>query len=1255
MIKRYLITLIVILTLLFCSYEIYAHDTEYDVFYVDSRNKSFQDGSIESPYSTINQALNYIKDNMVILVAGGIYNENLILPENNSVRIVGGFQDIGFSISEKDYFPTIIRGNKDKAVIHIEYTGGQGNHENYEIENITLENGQRGIYAINMGNGGIASLRVSNCIIRDNSGLTDYTDYGGGIYSNGFRALINLNLIQNNSCGKAGGIFVRNHDIGDDILLIEGNTIENNSVFADHGAGAYIQVYTGIIRQNTFRFNHILESYGWGGGLVIDGNTYTGFNDDVFMALYNNIYHDNEAPSGGSGIFIDEGANIRMKNELIHSNTVIGSYLNAPVYIDGPRGTVHAKTIMTNCTITKNTGGQYSYGHAIGSTGGSEVYAKNSIFWSNNSSNNNGGDFFIDNDSSLIIQYCIYDSENTGNGLFIMENSFSADPLFGEFQNNNFYLKSREGRWDSSQGIWMADTDHSPAIDAGDPQSSYIFEPAPNGNRVNMGVYGNTIYASKSEMNDQEPTYQIGPDRIYKTLQEITGLLNPGDIVEVDGDHIYPGEIIFNRPGTSLEKIHIKGIRINGNRPIISGGVNAIAFTTPYPYNTYEGGHHYILEGFEISGASNRGIFHQARDLIIRDCLVRDCANGILGADQGSGSLLLEYTEITRCGEGGSRHQIYMATDQINNPGSIFRMQHCFIHEGLGGNNVKSRAERNEIYYNWIEGAYYHELELIGADWNADGGNPHLAREDSDVVGNVLIKKQTIAGNNPNFYTIRIGGDGTGESHGRYRFLNNTIICGTSAVFRIFDSLDSLEVQNNVLFNPSGNVLFKRTVEAEWVTGSEIISGKNNWVKTGTQQIPEGLSGTIFGLDPGFQDISSNNLFPLPDSALRNAGTLPTESLPGFEFPDPLPQPLKMPPSGIIQDLFSASDRIIHENIDIGAYEYNPDIMYNLTLLYQPDYIDVILSGAGTYITGEIIEISAHLYRAYNQGLPGKSYEFIEWTGSHTYLLNDPYSPVTSLEMPNHSIIFTAVFQNNIPSPPSDLQANAITSSQIILNWADNSNNETGFIIERKHDLSDPWIQIADINQNTVNYHDTGLNPESTYYYRLKAYNSHGHSDYSNEASATTLSVTIDSFPVYRFFNTVRGGHLYTISEYERDYIIFNFHEWSYEGISFEVFIDNVFDTRPAYRFFNTITGIHIYTISEYERDTIMQINEWNYEGIAFFVHDEQVEDTIPVFRFFNSVRGGHLYTISDHEREYIISNLPEWNYEGISFYVISL
>ena len=46
---------------------------------------------------------------------------------------------------------------------------------------------------------------------------------------------------------------------------------------------------------------------------------------------------------------------------------------------------------------------------------------------------------------------------------------------------------------------WIyTDTETSPCIDAGDPAYDYTLEPEPNGERINMGAYGNTKYASKS-------------------------------------------------------------------------------------------------------------------------------------------------------------------------------------------------------------------------------------------------------------------------------------------------------------------------------------------------------------------------------------------------------------------------------------------------------------------------------------------------------------------------------------------------------------------------------------------------------------------------------------------------------------------------------------------------------------------------------------------------------------------------------------
>ena len=404
--------------------------------------------------------------------------------------------------------------------------------------------------------------------------------------------------------------------------------------------------------------------------------------------------------------------------------------------------------------------------------------------------------------------------------------------------------------------------------------------------------------------------YQVGPGRTYTTLQQVTGLLNPGDVVEVDGNATYPGDLVFTRPGTAAQPITVRGVRVNGQRPVLSGGTNTVTFSTPWPYSG-PGADHYVFEGFELTGGSFRCLYHQAADLLARDLHVHHCpAHGVLGADEGSGSLTLEYSEIDHCGAGTNQHQIYMATDEANRPGAVFRLQFSYIHDGQGGNNVKSRAERNEIYYNWIEGAVYHELELIGPD----GGDPTLVREDSDVVGNVLIKRNT-------FYVIRVGGDGTGETNGRYRFVNNTILAGSSAVFRLFDGLESIEMSNNVLHRTDGPLNVMRSVDAVWSTGSELIAGANNWVLAGAANVPTQWTGTLSGSDPGFVDLAGGDLHPAAGSPLLDAATSNPPAPAGFPFPSPLFPPAWHPPQGAPLPPGGASPRPSAGALDIGAFE----------------------------------------------------------------------------------------------------------------------------------------------------------------------------------------------------------------------------------------------------------------------------------------------------------------------------------------------
>jgi hypothetical protein len=90
------------------------------------------------------------------------------------------------------------------------------------------------------------------------------------------------------------------------------------------------------------------------------------------------------------------------------------------------------------------------------------------------------------------------------------------------------------------------------------------------------------------------------------------------------------------------------------------------------------------------------------------------------------------------------------------------------------------------------------------------------------------------------------------------------------------------------------------------------------------------------------------------------------------------------------------------------------------------------------------------------------------------------------------------------PAAPANLAATATSSTQIVLSWTDNSNNENGFRIERKTGAGGAWSQITTVTANVVNYSNGGLSPNTTYYYRVSAYNAGGSSAWSNEAWAVT-------------------------------------------------------------------------------------------------------------------------------------------------------
>jgi subtilisin family serine protease len=86
-----------------------------------------------------------------------------------------------------------------------------------------------------------------------------------------------------------------------------------------------------------------------------------------------------------------------------------------------------------------------------------------------------------------------------------------------------------------------------------------------------------------------------------------------------------------------------------------------------------------------------------------------------------------------------------------------------------------------------------------------------------------------------------------------------------------------------------------------------------------------------------------------------------------------------------------------------------------------------------------------------------------------------------------------------LPMTPSDLSTVQVSETEIELNWVDTSVDEEGFAIQRR-EKDEAFQELARVDPDTTRYSDTDITGESSYTYRVIAYNEYGNSDYSNEA-----------------------------------------------------------------------------------------------------------------------------------------------------------
>jgi hypothetical protein len=72
--------------------------------------------------------------------------------------------------------------------------------------------------------------------------------------------------------------------------------------------------------------------------------------------------------------------------------------------------------------------------------------------------------------------------------------------------------------------------------------------------------------------------------------------------------------------------------------------------------------------------------------------------------------------------------------------------------------------------------------------------------------------------------------------------------------------------------------------------------------------------------------------------------------------------------------------------------------------------------------------------------------------------------------------------------PPEDLVATAVSATQIDLTWTDPNLAEGGYEIQRSPTGAGDWTVIDTVAADETSYSDTSLTPDTTYYYRVRAF-----------------------------------------------------------------------------------------------------------------------------------------------------------------------
>lgn len=313
---------------------------------------------------------------------------------------------------------------------------------------------------------------TSDEYVHPNTGIDIYNNTIEGVGNNGIYLMSVSDIyLHNNTIFNMKGVGMR---------LFNSNNIKisNNTISSENKGGSGIEIakkYGAVVNDVEICNNTISNTQTMGIWLYGYGTVNYPLSSATGVRIHHNIIRNCGTYTNTIGGIVIAG----FHNTLIENNVLDGNYKDAvasAVYLNysaaNPLGTGYTTIVRNNIiTNTKADPNAPDTGYGINNR-----LSDNHIFILENNCvyNNNAGDYNnVEHPSDI-----------------------NVDPLFADTANGDYHLRSKYGRWNGTS--WINDDVTSPCIDAGSPSSDYLMEPEENGERINMGAYGNTVEASKT-------------------------------------------------------------------------------------------------------------------------------------------------------------------------------------------------------------------------------------------------------------------------------------------------------------------------------------------------------------------------------------------------------------------------------------------------------------------------------------------------------------------------------------------------------------------------------------------------------------------------------------------------------------------------------------------------------------------------------------------------------------------------------------